>query len=115
MFEQSAHAMELERTYPSGAQEWRCPTCGRHMIMQWPPNYKKIVLEAGDENASHSGGKGGLRMGAAQVASADDLLASSAPPCSADADDTTPDDRPNHEALGPWLKWLKEGETDAGA
>jgi hypothetical protein len=113
MFEQSAHSMELERTYPSGAEEWHCPTCGRRMIMQWPPAYKKIVLEAGDEHATHSGGKGGLHMGAAQVAPADDLLASSQLPCTeTSVEDTAPDDGPNHEALGPWLKWLNEGETD---
>jgi len=31
-------------------------------MMQWPPNYKKITLEEGDEHAIHSGGKGGLQM-----------------------------------------------------
>jgi hypothetical protein len=26
--------------------------------MQWPPAYNKVILEAGDETAIHSGGKG---------------------------------------------------------
>ena len=27
--------------------------------MQWPPVYKKVILNIGDENAIHSGGRGG--------------------------------------------------------
>ena len=27
--------------------------------MQWPPVYKKVILNVGDENAIHSGGRGG--------------------------------------------------------
>lgn len=53
------HQMELVRTYPSGAEEWHCPTCGRRFLIQWPPNYEKVILEAGDEYAFHSGVKGG--------------------------------------------------------
>jgi hypothetical protein len=30
--------------------------------MQWPPDYKKIVLVAGDENAVHTGGKSGFTL-----------------------------------------------------
>lgn len=59
---QEHHVMVLEGVHPSGAEEWHCPTCGRRIMMQWPPNYKKIVLEAGDEYAVHSGGKGGLQV-----------------------------------------------------
>jgi hypothetical protein len=111
MFEQSAHAMELERTYPSGAEEWHCPACGRRMIMQWPPQYKKIVLDPGDENATHAGGKGGLQMGAARVAPADELAAHGRPHAEDTADDTGTDE-PDHEALGPWLKWLNDADID---
>ena len=57
------HVMVLENTHPSSAEEWYCPTCGRRILLQWPPNYKKITLEAGDENALHSVGKGGLVIG----------------------------------------------------
>ena len=56
------HQMRLERTHDSGAEEWFCPVCGRRFLMQWPPNYKKIILEAGDEYALHSGAKGGFQM-----------------------------------------------------
>lgn len=56
------HDMELVTTHPTGAEEWYCPKCGRRFLMHWPPHYKKVVLEAGDEYAFHSGGKGGLQM-----------------------------------------------------
>jgi hypothetical protein len=118
MFEQSAHTMELERTYPSGAEEWCCPACGRRFIMQWPPQYKRIVLEPGDEYAPHSGGKGGVQIGAMQMAPADDILPSTEPPRDdrmQDADDTAADDTPDLEALGPWLKWLKDADLDGAA
>jgi hypothetical protein len=61
------HEMILEKTYPSGADEWYCPTCGRRFLLQWPPVYKKVILEPGDEQASHTGGKGGLTIGSIQV------------------------------------------------
>ncbi len=61
------HEMRLEKTHPSGAEEWDCPTCGRRFLIQWPPHYRKIVLESGDEYALHSATKGGLRMGRPQI------------------------------------------------
>lgn len=57
------HQMRLQKTHASGTEEWYCPTCGRRFLLHWPPNYEKIVLEAGDEYAIHSGGKGGLQIG----------------------------------------------------
>lgn len=71
------HEMELVETYPDGAEEWFCPVCNRRFILQWPPNYKRVILEVGDENAIHSGGKNGVRMetdrGNVQVGLAEDL------------------------------------------
>ncbi|NTU81753.1 MAG: hypothetical protein HGA45_20640 [Chloroflexales bacterium] len=106
MFETHNHHMELERTHPSGAEEWFCPTCGRRFLMQWPPNYKKIVLEPGDEMATHSGGKGGLQMGAAEVMPADEGLQLDQPVLG-DAD--MPDSHPTEPP--PWLKWLDEYDS----
>jgi hypothetical protein len=54
----------------SGAEEWACPDCGRRMLLRWPPNYEKLVLERGDDTAIHVGGKGGLRIGQVAVAPA---------------------------------------------
>ncbi len=61
------HEMRLEKTHPSGAEEWGCPTCGRRFLIQWPPQYRKIVLESGDEYALHSASKGGLQMSPPQI------------------------------------------------
>lgn len=69
---QQQHHMQLEKSYPSGAEEWYCPTCGRRFLMQYPPKYKKIVMEIGDEYAAHSGGKGGLQMGPLQISQDED-------------------------------------------
>jgi hypothetical protein len=62
-----SHTMTLVTTHDSGAEEWLCPTCGRRFLMHWPPDYKKTVLEPGDESATHSGGKGGISMRPPQV------------------------------------------------
>ena len=67
MNEQSTHEMVLEATHSSGAEEWYCPTCGRRFMLKWPPGYQKVILNAGDESVSHSGGKGGLSMGSLQI------------------------------------------------
>jgi hypothetical protein len=59
--------MILTGTAESGAEEWVCPDCGRRMLLRWPPDYEKLVLEHGDDTAIHVGGKGGLRVGQAVV------------------------------------------------
>lgn len=88
--DQPHHQLILKSTAPTGVEEWYCPTCGRRFLMQWPPDYKKIVLEPGDEYAIHSGGKGGLFMGATETFANDDT---------------------NHRDqayLAPWLEWMEK-------
>jgi hypothetical protein len=67
MNEGQKHEMVLEATHPSGAEEWNCPTCGRRLLINWEPKFKKTVLEAGDEFSIHSGGKGGLSMSSLEI------------------------------------------------
>lgn len=86
---QEHHQLVLEKTHASGAEEWYCPTCGRRLLMSWPPDYKKIVLEPGDNYAIHAGGKGGLSMGTLQVAQ---------------EEDTSYDDK----YLTPWIEWMEK-------
>src|SRR5262249_45270303 len=93
MYEQESHEMVLETTHPSGAEEWVCHSCGRRFLMQWPPAYKKIVLVRGDEQAIHSGGKGGLRIRATQMVQDDPALT---------------------DGLAPWLKGLQDIGLDGG-
>ncbi len=66
------HEMQLAAIDSSDREEWYCPTCGRRILMQWPPHYKKIVLERGDTYAYHTGGKGDLRLGPPQIDRADE-------------------------------------------
>ena len=89
------HTMIVDRTHGSGADEWYCPTCGRRLILQWPPNFKVIVLDPGDEYAAHSGGKGGLSIGSPQILNQEQVSAEDEP----DAFD------PN---LTPWKKWMED-------
>ena len=56
------HEMRLERTFPSGAQEWFCPTCGRRFIVHWQPKFNIIDLEVGNERVSHTGSTDGLAL-----------------------------------------------------
>jgi hypothetical protein len=111
MSQQEHHEMVLETTHSSGAEEWYCPTCGRRFLMQWPPAYKKIVLESGDEEALHSGSKGGLRIGHEVVvreSAAADQESSDALSPAAHSESAEPDDAPLPEELLPWVNWLKD-------
>ena len=56
------HEMRLEKTHPSGAQEWVCPICARRFIVQWQPQPNIVDLEAGDQHVSHIGSTGDLRL-----------------------------------------------------
>jgi hypothetical protein len=56
------HEMVLVGSVESGAEEWACPTCGRRLLLRWPPHYEKLVLDHGDDAAVHVGGKGGARV-----------------------------------------------------
>src|SRR5512143_2715476 len=89
------HEMFLDKTHPTGAEEWYCPTCGRRIVMQWPPKYKRIILNSGDEYAAHSGGKGGLKMSATQFGTGEEGAASES-------------DLPLHH----WEAWLNSEDTD---
>jgi len=94
------HEMILEKTHPSGVDEWYCPICGRRLLMDYGPKFKKTVLVAGDEYAVHSGAKGGLRIGSTRVISLKDT-ASEEPVVSVE------DPR-----LAPWVAWLDEVDFD---
>ena len=57
-----SHEMKLIMTYPTGAEEWFCEECGRRLIMTWPPKYKRLLLDEGDQNVGHNGTKGELPL-----------------------------------------------------
>ncbi len=89
------HTMILETTYPSGAEEWYCPVCGRRLIMNWPPAYKKIVLEFGNEHALHACTKGGSDMLSTQLGF--NLHKSSE----------------TEEELAPWQDWMDKNNFES--
>jgi hypothetical protein len=102
MGEAEHHKMEMVRELQDGSQEWICPTCGRRMIMQWPPFYQRVVLDAGDESAVHSGAEGGLQMGAADLQHEHEHPAASLDlPLAEEEDAFDP-------YLAPFLAWLDE-------
>lgn len=92
------HEMVLEKTHDSGVEEWYCPTCGRRFLMQWPPEYKKIILEEGDGYAIHSGGKGDISMGPPSV----ELVSNAVPEVELDS-----------ESLEPWLVWFDQVDFES--
>lgn len=55
--------MVLSGHVEAGGEEWACPRCGRRLLLRWPPQLEKLVLEPGDVTAIHVGGKGGVRAG----------------------------------------------------
>lgn len=61
------HEMVLIGQVDSGAEEWFCPSCSRRMLMRWTPEFDTLLLEHGDDTASHFGGKGGLRLNDLEV------------------------------------------------
>jgi len=64
----NTHRMTLERTYPSGAEEWGCPSCRRRIIIGYSTGLEIVVLNVGDDiSATHSGSNGGLTIDEAQV------------------------------------------------
>jgi hypothetical protein len=83
-------------------------------MMQWPPNYKKIILEAGDEYAVHSGGKGGLQM--SELTTKPDIPAEEALAPKGEIIDPIEDDTLTEEdklRLIPWEKWLEKLDLDS--
>jgi hypothetical protein len=97
MNEQQQHEMVLDKTHPSGTDEWYCPTCGRRLLMEYEPKFEKTVLEVGDEYAIHSGGKGGLRVEPVKVVSDENTDLENAPVVS-----------DNDPSLSPWITWLNK-------
>ena len=68
MSDPERHDMQLQQSFPSGAQEWLCTTCKRRVVIEHGAIRVKIIaLEAGDERAIHSTSSGGLRVAASQA------------------------------------------------
>jgi hypothetical protein len=64
------HEMVHEGTDATGMEEWRCPVCGRHFVVRWPPDYERVVFAEGDEDATHVGTRGEVGLRGIEVAPA---------------------------------------------
>lgn len=95
------HEMILEKTYSSGAEEWNCPTCGRRMLINWNPKFKRTVLEAGNPEATHSGFKSDMRR--------EEGMASAINKNSFSEETGTPIDKAR---LALWERWVEESNFE---
>lgn len=74
MSDPERHDMQLQQSFPSGAQEWLCTTCKRRVVIEHGATRVKIIaLEAGNERAIHSTSSGGLRVAASQARESEGL------------------------------------------
>jgi hypothetical protein len=64
---QQQHEMIFDGQTAAGEDEWYCPTCGRRLLIQWPPAYQRTMINPGDEYAIHTVSKGGLKMTSSQA------------------------------------------------
>lgn len=106
---QEQHGMVHAGKSPDGGDEWHCPICGRSIVIHWPPNYRMIVLHAGDETAMHAGGKGGLSIGAIEVQPATLDLQDDPRVAPPDIAQDAPKDAPR---LAQWDDWLDQAGFD---
>jgi hypothetical protein len=84
MLQDKTHPMIMVASHPSGMVEWLCPACGCHVLVSWPPDCKRIILDPGDRSAAHISCKDDRSIDAAELRFAD-------------GEDAT---------LAPWLEWM---------
>jgi hypothetical protein len=94
MSEEVRHTMIRVNKDIDGVEEWHCPTCGRRFLMQWPPNYKRTVLEPGDEAVIHVGGQNEKGSEETEVENGAPLTAEEMAPI-------------DEQRLIPWLEWAQ--------
>ena len=88
------HTMDLIREH-EGTEEWLCPDCGRHMLVNWSPKFKRTILEAGDQTAGHSAFKSNIQIEGLMGAQTENVLPS------AEAIEPVDESR-----LTPWISWM---------
>jgi hypothetical protein len=92
--EDKMHTMTLIRKH-EGLEEWLCSTCGRHMLVNWYPKFKRTIIQAGDDSAGHSGFKGDVQ--------AMNLENGGGVEINKTEDQHIPVDE---TSLAPWLNWM---------
>ena len=104
------HEMVHEGTDASGMEEWRCPVCGGHFIVRWPPDYERLVLAEGDPKAIHVGTREGeVGLDGMRIAPAAGTTPAAGGLPSADADPDPAADLGDEDA---WRRWLRDNGID---
>lgn len=85
------HEMVLEKTHPSGADEWYCPTCGQRMVFS--PDHGLVFLDLGNVYVCHKGRKNRLIIEPSQATQVEE-------------------DEISEESLRPWIKALENLDLD---
>jgi len=47
------HEMTLVREH-EGTEEWLCPSCGRRLLIEWQPKWRRVVVDEGDPSVTHA-------------------------------------------------------------
>ena len=112
MIEPQRHLMQLATTYPSGAEEWSCPTCGRRFVMHGLPGYEQLTLERGEKHVLAWGRTIGTAVAAKIVLDAgDDAAFHTGSKSHSDAfstDDASLDDHELQARLSSWSEGLAD-------
>ena len=64
MFSQEKHEMKLLHRHENCSEEWRCSECGRHILLEIKGRVKQTVMNAGNNDVAHYGGKFGKNISA---------------------------------------------------
>jgi hypothetical protein len=108
MSDSQIHEMQFERFHLSGAQEWFCSTCGRRLLMKWPPSFEKQVLVPGNANAFHTGGKIDHAPRPLSMSDRSEFDLDGFPR----VDETHIDAPISLDMLRPWIKWARDAGID---
>ena len=92
------HTMTLMRKH-EGIEEWLCSTCGRHMLVNWYPKFKRTILQEGDSTSGHSGFKGESQI--------QDMMNGALDETSNLDDQHIPVDEAR---LSPWSNWMDKSD-----
>jgi hypothetical protein len=90
MLQSETHPMIMVASHPSRLIEWLCPSCGCHVLVSWPPEFHRIILNPGDRSAAHISCKDDRSIDAADLPS----------PSAAEA------------RLVPWLDWMEKSNFE---
>ncbi|MDP4503220.1 hypothetical protein [Nonomuraea turcica] len=70
---QTTHEMVYTRAIDPETNEWSCPSCGRRLLIRWPPHFERLVLEPGDDTAIHTGTQGDITIDLLSAAPAPEI------------------------------------------